>query len=298
MPNQPPLAPGVEVCPECEKGFPIEEGEHYGTQSLGMIPTTRCRALPPAPEQKPCELCCGHDAQKFSDGSCAMRVGLGFCRHRCPAAPEPAPQPPCDCAIRADGIGAMHGHHDEQCPRYAAPQPASEVMQRLCAEINETDISATLFESGIAILHFEGEDFEVREVSRTAGEQARLAQEAEHTRSVLRSAIYESQLKTRLKEMMRIYESRIRSLCTPEQLEQKPWRVAEYVLAEEIINAPRPAAPPHDWARVAAEKIAALVDRVQPLPFASGLLEKEITAIITEAFQGAATAPAQQEKEK
>ena len=26
----------------------------------------------------------------------------------------------CDCLSRADGIGALHGHHDEQCPKYRA----------------------------------------------------------------------------------------------------------------------------------------------------------------------------------
>ena len=29
-------------CHLCDKGFPVENGEHYGTQSLGMIPTTPC----------------------------------------------------------------------------------------------------------------------------------------------------------------------------------------------------------------------------------------------------------------
>lgn len=29
-------------CDLCDKGFPVEAGDHYGTQSLGMIPTTRC----------------------------------------------------------------------------------------------------------------------------------------------------------------------------------------------------------------------------------------------------------------
>ena len=34
-------------CTLCDKGFPINEhGEHYGTQSLGMIPSRRCEKLP------------------------------------------------------------------------------------------------------------------------------------------------------------------------------------------------------------------------------------------------------------
>lgn len=32
----------IDFCALCERGFPLEDGEHYGTQSLGMIPTTRC----------------------------------------------------------------------------------------------------------------------------------------------------------------------------------------------------------------------------------------------------------------
>lgn len=40
-----------------------------------------------------------------------------------------------------------------------------------------------------------------------------------------------------LREMMRAYEQRIRSDCTPAQLKQKPWRVAEYVAAEEALAA-------------------------------------------------------------
>jgi hypothetical protein len=32
----------VTPCRLCEKGFPIQEGVHYGTQSLGMIPSTLC----------------------------------------------------------------------------------------------------------------------------------------------------------------------------------------------------------------------------------------------------------------
>jgi hypothetical protein len=30
------------TCRLCEKGFPLEGREHYGTQALGMIPTTTC----------------------------------------------------------------------------------------------------------------------------------------------------------------------------------------------------------------------------------------------------------------
>lgn len=29
-------------CPHCDAGFPIANGNHYGTQSLGMIPSTPC----------------------------------------------------------------------------------------------------------------------------------------------------------------------------------------------------------------------------------------------------------------
>lgn len=37
-------------CSLCEKGFPLRsDGEHYGTQSLGMIPNRRCELLPPLP---------------------------------------------------------------------------------------------------------------------------------------------------------------------------------------------------------------------------------------------------------
>jgi hypothetical protein len=32
----------VNACDLCEKGFPVEAGQHYGTQALGMIPTTPC----------------------------------------------------------------------------------------------------------------------------------------------------------------------------------------------------------------------------------------------------------------
>lgn len=243
MPNQPPLAPGVEVCPECEKGFPIEEGEHYGTQSLGMIPTTRCRALPPAPEQKPCELCCGHDAQKFSDGSCAMRVGLGFCRHRCPAAPEPAPQPPCDCAIRADGIGAMHGHHDEQCPRYAAPQPASDESEPICVGchlpvgLHGFDIRDSL---GCELAKLRAC---VRVADRPAGEQ-----------QVLDNVVLDE------------IEARMKA----ERLRWYPTKHQAFDDIETLIAAIRtswPAAPPHDWARVVAERVGRELPCAVPFGF-------------------------------
>lgn len=42
------LLPLQPACLLCEKGFPVENGEHYGTQSAGMIPTTKCTAAQPA----------------------------------------------------------------------------------------------------------------------------------------------------------------------------------------------------------------------------------------------------------
>lgn len=39
-----------------------------------------------------------------------------------------------------------------------------------------------------------------------------------------------------LKAMMDAYERRIRSLCTPEQLEQKPWECAEFIEAKRILG--------------------------------------------------------------
>lgn len=39
-----------------------------------------------------------------------------------------------------------------------------------------------------------------------------------------------------LGDLMLCYERRIRSLCTPEQLERQPWRVSEYVAAEEALD--------------------------------------------------------------
>ena len=44
-----PVAPPSELepktpCGYCEKGFPIKDGVHYGTQALGMIPAQRCMA--------------------------------------------------------------------------------------------------------------------------------------------------------------------------------------------------------------------------------------------------------------
>lgn len=36
--------------------------------------------------------------------------------------------------------------------------------QRLCAEINETDIAALWYESGIIVLHWEGHVYEAREI--------------------------------------------------------------------------------------------------------------------------------------
>lgn len=46
------------------------------------------------------------------------------------------------------------------------------------------------------------------------------------------------ELSTRLRDMMACYEQRIRSACTPEQLKLQPWRVAEYVAAEEALRPP------------------------------------------------------------
>lgn len=50
-------------CNLCDTGFPIgESGQHYGTQSLGMIPTTPCRARKRAaarnrPRKRVCNKC-------------------------------------------------------------------------------------------------------------------------------------------------------------------------------------------------------------------------------------------------
>lgn len=47
--------PAVTVngaCFLCEKGFPIKDGVHYGTQSLGMIPSSLCATTPPPTEDK------------------------------------------------------------------------------------------------------------------------------------------------------------------------------------------------------------------------------------------------------
>lgn len=39
-----------------------------------------------------------------------------------------------------------------------------------------------------------------------------------------------------LRDLLMAYERRIRSDCTPEQLKQRPWRVAEYLAAEEALR--------------------------------------------------------------
>lgn len=44
-------------CKLCDVGFPLDgKGNHLPTQSLGMIPVTRCENAPPV-ETAPCELC-------------------------------------------------------------------------------------------------------------------------------------------------------------------------------------------------------------------------------------------------
>jgi len=53
-------------------------------------------------------------------------------------------------------------------------------------------------------------------------------------------------LRTALEGLMLAYERRIRSDCTPEQLEQKPWRVAEYCIAEEALTNKEPLAKVED----------------------------------------------------
>jgi hypothetical protein len=51
LPAEPPSVAG-QVCGNCEIGHPInDDGEHYGTQRLGMISNTRCAKLPPAPSE-------------------------------------------------------------------------------------------------------------------------------------------------------------------------------------------------------------------------------------------------------
>lgn len=35
-----------QYCKLCEAGFPIQDGFHVPTQALGMIPATRCTAIP------------------------------------------------------------------------------------------------------------------------------------------------------------------------------------------------------------------------------------------------------------
>jgi hypothetical protein len=39
-------------CNLCEQGFPLVGDDHIPTQSLGMIPVTRCRKLPPVKTQQ------------------------------------------------------------------------------------------------------------------------------------------------------------------------------------------------------------------------------------------------------
>lgn len=39
-----------------------------------------------------------------------------------------------------------------------------------------------------------------------------------------------------IKDLMMAYERRIRSDCTQEQLEQQPWRVAEYIAGESLLR--------------------------------------------------------------
>jgi Lar family restriction alleviation protein len=39
-----PAIDGVKACDLCAKGFPVENGQHHGTQALGMIPATPCTA--------------------------------------------------------------------------------------------------------------------------------------------------------------------------------------------------------------------------------------------------------------
>jgi hypothetical protein len=43
-PGPPPPIYGVSACELCVKGFPVENGQHYGTQALGMIQATPCTA--------------------------------------------------------------------------------------------------------------------------------------------------------------------------------------------------------------------------------------------------------------
>lgn len=39
--------PPVPACEQCKTGFPLNgRGYHYGTQALGMIPNTKCTAVP------------------------------------------------------------------------------------------------------------------------------------------------------------------------------------------------------------------------------------------------------------
>lgn len=95
-----------------------------------------------------------------------------------------------------------------------AAQPASEPPERIRLLRRGSQLSSRWLYTDAATDPFDEEIIYVR--ARSAGEQARL--------------------KICLKEMMRIYESRIRSLCTPEQLEQQPWRVSEYVAAEDAIK--------------------------------------------------------------
>ncbi|HZR03645.1 MAG TPA: hypothetical protein VFA81_10790 [Burkholderiales bacterium] len=65
-----------------------------------------------------------------------------------------------------------------------------------------------------------------------------------------------SDLRVALKDMMDAYERRIRSLCTPAELERQPWRCREYVVAEEALAAPS-AEPSNVTAmRAALQKIA------------------------------------------
>jgi hypothetical protein len=49
-PGPPPPIYGVSACELCVKGFPVENGQHYGTQALGMIPATPCASGVKGPE--------------------------------------------------------------------------------------------------------------------------------------------------------------------------------------------------------------------------------------------------------
>lgn len=115
--------------------------------------------------------------------------------------------------------------HDPNCPnpKLALPKTVREAIDK----VTERVMDASLVESDLIELA----ETAMREARVSATGENRLLDEAG------RFFDWGNAASVAMKNLLDAYERRIRSLCTPEQLEKKPWECAEFIEAKRILDA-------------------------------------------------------------